>query len=413
MCEEEENIMKPLTDKMIAEAFAFKKNKIWENLKPDNLLALTFADGTVGYINVFCPTGQGLPWITGLALFRADELSSYHFMTHSPKGMDEVEARVQSCLMSCLWMDFASKDRVPDEYVDAIRQYRMKKGIRASGKNAFFKIVRYVPQMEPRMLTDRSDRTHIEEALHFLNWLSRHGGGKGLPLSDGKIPCFNAFGRTYKMTEIDQPPMKEYDFPKVPFPNEVLAHRLKKAGKRGAMDCNLVILPMAVAFEEDEHPYFPWALLAYSEDGDYAVDPIIYRELDGKIVESLAEEFTKTGTVPREIRVINHRTQNLLEDFCRKTDIRLAMGKGRDVIEDMGHQFYSYVLGGIPDDVLDQLDDGTGGVDFQIVIDSLNSWSDDQLLHAPDSMRQAIREQADELPKKLHKRLSRLWGWKK
>jgi hypothetical protein len=130
-------------------------------------------------------------------------------------------------------------------------------------------------------------------------------------------------------------------------------------------------------------------------------------------VESLAEEFTKTGTVPREIRVINHRTQNLLADFCRKTDIRLAMGKGRDVIEDMSHQFYSYVLGGIPDDVLDQLDDGTGGVDFQIVIDSLNSWSDDQLLHAPDSMRQAIREQADELPKKLHKRLSRLWGWKK
>lgn len=249
--------MKPLTDKMIAEALEFKKNKIWETLKPDTLLALTFADGTVGYINVFCPTGQGLPWITGLALFRADELSSYHFMAHSPKGMDEVEARVQSCLMSCIWMDFASKDRVPDEYVDAIRQYRMKKGIRASGKNAFFKIVRYVPQMEPRVLTDRSDRTHIEEALHFLNWLSRHGSGEGLPLSDGKIPCFKASGRTYEMTEIDLPPMKEYDFPKVPFHNEVLAHRLKKAGKRGALDCNLVILPMAVAVEEDERPLFP------------------------------------------------------------------------------------------------------------------------------------------------------------
>ena len=405
--------MKPLTDKMIAEALAFKKNKIWETLKPDNLLALIFADGTVGDINVFCPTGPGIPWIIGFALFRADELYSYHFMVHSPKGMDEVEARVQSCLMSCLWLNFASKDRIPEEFVDAIRQYRTKKGLHAYGKNAFFQILRYAPQLEPETLTDRSDRTHVEEALHFLNWLSRHGGGEGFPVSDGKIPCFKASGRTYDMTEIDQPPMKEYDFPKVPFPNEVLAHRLKKAGRRGILDCNLVTLPMAVAFEEDEHPYFPWVLLAYPEDEDYSIDSLIYKELNEKMVESLAEEFIKVKTVPREIHVINHRTQNLLADFCRKTDIRLVMGKGRNVIEDMSHQFYSYVLDGIPDDVLDQLDDGTEGADFQDVIDSLTTMSDDVLRHAPGSMRQAISEQADELPGKLRRRLSRLWGWKK
>ena len=405
--------MKPLTDKMIAEALAFKKNKVWETLKPDTLLALTFADGTMGFINVFCPTGQGLPWLMGLALFRADELSSYHFMLHSQQGMDEVEARVQSSLMSCIWLNFASKDRIPHEFVDAIRQYRQKKGLHAYGKNAFFQIVRYAPQLEPQTLTDRSDRTHVEEALHFLNWLGRHGGGEGLPLSDGKIPCFKASGRTYDMTEIDLPPMKEYDSPKVPFPNEVLAHRLKKAGKNGILYCNLVTLPMAVADDDDERPCYPCVLLAYPEGGDYTIDPIIYNELNEKMVESLAEEFIKIGTAPREICVINGRTQNLLADFCRKADIHLAMGKGRDVIEDMSHQFYSYVLGGIPDDVLDQLDDGTKGADFQDVIDSLTTMSDDVLRHAPDSMRQAIREQADELPGKLRRRLSRLWGWKK
>lgn len=404
--------MKVLTDKMIAGALEFRKNKIWETLKPDNLLALTFTDGTVGYINVFCPAGRGLPWLMGFALFRADELYGYHFMVHSPKGMDEVEAQVQSSLMSCIWMDFASKNRTREEFVDAIRQYRTKKGIQASGKNAFFQILRYAPQLEPQVLTDRSDRTHAEEALHFLNWLGRHGGGEGLPVSDGQIPCFKASGRTYEMTEIELPPKREYDFPKVPFSNEVLAHRLKEAGKRGILDCNLVTLPTALADEDDERPYFPWVLLAYPEDGDDSIDPFIYKELNEKMVESLAEEFMKMGYVPQEIHVINRRTQNLLEDLCRKTDISLVMGKGREIIEEMSHQFYSYILDGVPDDVADEMDD-TEGLDFQDVINALTTLSDDVLRNAPGSMRRAIRSQADELPEKLRKRLSRLWGWEK
>ena len=411
--------MEALTDAMIAGALEFKKNKIWNTLKGDNLIALTFVDGTVGYIHVFCPKGDGYGslGIRGFALYRADELYGYRFMVHRPIGMSEVEAQVQWSLRSCIELHFAPKDRASPVFVEAIRLYRAEMGLRSTGKNAFFEIFRYVPHLTPQCLTDPKDRTHTEETLDFLNWLSCHGGGERLPAFNDGIPCFTACTGTYRMAKVELPPIKEYEFPKVPFPNEVLAHRLKSAGKRGILDCNLVTLPTMVMDGEDEIPCYPWGLLACPEDEEYTMEPYIYRRFDEKMVEALAETFVRLGFVPREIHVINERTGNLLEDFCRKTGIHLAMGKSRKVIEDLSNEFFYYMdpanLDYEEDSDFSGEEDDARDPDLLEIIHKLTLMSDDMIQSMPDFIQQAVKIRSDELPKSLRKRLSRLWGWKR
>lgn len=407
--------MKVLTDKMIAGAFEFKKNKIWDTLSRDNLIALTFADGTAGYINVFCPLGLKLPWTMGFALYRADELYVYYMMYRGPKGVGEVERQVQRSTMSCVRLEFAPKDEVYDLSADAIRQYREKHGLHASGKNSFFDITRYTPQLMPQFLTDPKDRAHTEEALDFLNWLSSHGGGKRLNIFNDKITCFRAEGKTYKVTEVDLPPIRAYEFPKVPFSNEVLVHRLKGIRKRGVLSCNVVTLSSPVLDEEEDVTCFPWIFLPYLESEDYTIRPSLSRKWDEELVEPLAEELLQMKTVPREIHVINDRTKNLVEDFCRKIGIRLVMGKSGEIIKDMSDDFYFHMdnLEFVDDGDSFEIEDVKENPQFQGIIHTLSMMTDDMIQTMPSFMRRDIEMLADELPDDLRRRLQRLWGRKK
>lgn len=135
------------------------------------------------------------------------------------------------------------------------------------------------------------------------------------------------------------------------------------------------------------------------------------------MVEALAETFVRLGFVPREIHVINERTGNLLEDFCRKTGIHLAMGKSRKVIEDLSNEFFYYMdpanLDYEEDSDFSGEEDDARDPDLLEIIHKLTLMSDDMIQSMPDFIQQAVRIRSDELPKSLRKRLSRLWGWKK
>lgn len=406
--------MKALTDKMIAGALEFKKNKIWETLRRDNLMALTFSDGSRGYINVFCPRGQGLPWDMGFALYRADELYGFYMMYRMKHRVKESEMQVLRCIMSCLRLEFASKEEVYDLSRKAIREYREKRGIHASGKNSFFDITRYTHQVFPQLLTEAKDRTHVEEALDFLNWLSGHGGGKRLNTFDDQVTCFTAENGTYKVSEVDLPPLGPYVFPKITFRNEVLAHRLKAARKKDILDCHVMTTPSPVRDEEDVI-CFPWILIAYLENEDYTVRPSISVKWDEKLVEILAENLLQIGSVPREIHVINDRTKNLLEDFCRKTGIRLVMDKGGNAIDDLSDDFYDHLDRNNQVDMGDEEDLPDDeyirkAPDYHEVIRTLSMMTDDMLLAMPLFMRKNIEMVADLFPEDLRNRLSRLWG---
>lgn len=416
MVVEKEISMGVLTDKMIAGALAFKKNRIWERLESGNLMALTFSDGSLGYVNVFGFKDPWMPEDIGFALYRADELYGYDFMYNEPQEIDDVEMQVRRGVLSCLQLEFGTKEETYDQSIEAIRKYCKKRGIRISGNNAYFDITRYTPQLLPQLLRDSGDQIHVEETLDFLNWLSRQAEGKLLTASGGKISCFTRAGKTYRSSEIDRPLVQEYTFTQVPFTNEVLAHRLKKAKKRGILACNVIMLPSPVKDNEGDTPYFPWILLSIVKTDDHTVNPAFSRDWDEKLIESLVENLIRLDYVPREIHVINERTRNLLDDFCRKSGIRLVMGKSRDIIEGMSNEFFRQMdLDTMPDedDEPEEIDDGRGSPEIHQIIYSLSMMPDDVLLQIPAVMRQNLESMAEAFPKPLRKRLSRLWGWKK
>lgn len=437
-------MMALVKDEVIEEILKYRKYKVWRKLDDNALLALERKDGDIEYICV----GEEL----GVELFRSGEMDSYYALRDIGESEDDpfcfgddplsnltVEEKVRFHMTSFLHVDFGSKNEIDPAWTTAIDRYKKRNGIRMYGRGNYFMVIKSIPRRIPRDIIDEEDQERVAAAFRLLNWLSLHPE-KITKLYEEYLPYdVRPHAVLYKLLPdgsyerdiIDAPERKMFTFEPVPFEYEVLAHRIRPfmTKKEGVMECNLFMTDAPVmeeGFKADEkkddleevqsHLIWPWVFMAGMPKDDQIFYMKAFEEAGMEVLRELAQQMIQSEYAPREIRVCNTWTYDLLKDFCKKSGIKLTFTRDDLWVEDACEDFLEHSASGPMGDDYDDADDDDydddDEDDFKRLISMMRGLEDDEFMSVPLFIQNGLREAYDMLPEDLQKRCVKLWKWK-
>lgn len=100
---------------------------------------------------------------------------------------------------------------------------------------------------------------------------------------------------------------------------------------------------------------------------------------------------------------------SFLEDFCKKTGIKLTLTRKDLWVEDASEDFLRHAAPDPTDDDEDYYDDEE---DFKRLVSMLRSMKDDEFQNVPPFLQNGLREAYDMMPEDLQKHSVKLWKWK-
>lgn len=110
--------------------------------------------------------------------------------------------------------------------------------------------------------------------------------------------------------------------------DEITTARLKKAKKKGTLQCRIIHLPVPIQDAEDMVPYYP-ALLAAANTSTreiYPIKPIRYLEEHPEdFLNHFAQTLLKAEICPKTIRTNDQRTFEMLKHLCSAAEIQLTL----------------------------------------------------------------------------------------
>lgn len=441
-----EIMMALVKDEVIAEILKYRKYKVWRRLDDNELLALKRKDGDIEYICV----GEEL----GVELFKRGEMDSYYALRDMGESEDDpfcfgddpldsltVEEKVRFHMTSFLHVDFGSKNEIDPAWATAIDRYKKRNGIRMYGRGNYFMVIKSIPRRIPRDVIDEEDQERVAAAFRLLNWLSLHPEKithryeEYLPLDVRPHAVLYTLlpDGSYERDIIEAPERKMFTFEPVPFEYEVLALQIRPfiSKKEGVMECNLFMTDAPVmeeGFEADKkkedleevqrHLIWPWVFMAGMPKDDQIFYMQAFQGIDMEVLRELAQQMIQSRYAPREIRVCNEWTYKMLEDFCKKTGIKLTLTREDLWVEDACEDFLLHSAPGPMDDDYDDEDDDYGDEDddndddFKRLVSMMRGLENDEFMSVPLFIQNGLREAYDMLPEDLQKRCVKLWKWK-
>lgn len=164
------------------------------------------------------------------------------------------------------------------------------------------------------------------------------------------------------------------------------------------------------------HLIWPWVFMAGMPKDDQIFYMKAFEEAGMEVLRELAQQMIQSEYAPREIRVCNRWTYDLLKDFCKKSGIKLTFTRDDLWVEDACEDFLEHSASGPMGDDYDDADDDDydddDEDDFKRLISMMRGLEDDEFMSVPLFIQNGLREAYDMLPEDLQKRCVKLWKWK-
>ncbi len=402
-------------DRLYELAFAFRKQKLWKTLHDGELFAITLPNGETGYCSVMGWMGEHL----ALALYVGRlGLDSYRRMQEAGSG-GLIPLKVQEELLSqaCLQCAFESKDGMYPQELHAVRGYAAAHGIALRGANAFPQFVAYRPGYCPWPVSDEGDMAllaaALEAALAVGEMLRRTDkaelGFQGGPAYGRSVPLLTRCGEGFSWGVQPLPERQPVRYPEPVLKDELLMLRLRKSGKRsGVWVCDVVMLLQAAAEDEVSVPFFPYTLLAADCDTGMGLSTTAVADYAGgaeELLQALGKQMLEHG-VPRQIQVVDARTQSLLKNLAAALKIRLVLQSENALLEELEEDFFNY----FDDETQEPTEE-----EIEEFYDVLMKLDDDDFLSMPDELWSQLcsLERQGLLEGDVAKRLRGLSKWRK
>ena len=331
-------------------AYQFRKSKIWKKMREDELFAVELDGGDVGYCIVMGSGGEHV----ALAVYPgALALSSLRRIKDGFE-MDSDAPFLQDSVQCCL----EEKDELPPEEVDEIRSYCKTYG--APFRSPLPTFLRVSPCRLLSFPREEKDWKTIETALSVLVKIAEVIDKKGtrgkdelglIPIDlgvDGEsyaldgvqnaategettIPLFSVVDGRLQSKRVALPPYQDlFATPPTRFDDDAIA-RLKQMKQKGVYECEARRLPDALVEDQtdpDNPPYMPTFLFLVG--GDKKRNPASSASnvpmYDPNVMLSdFVNYLLQEGVYPTKIKVRTEETKTLLEEFCRRANIRLEI----------------------------------------------------------------------------------------
>lgn len=399
--EDEEFAFDPYPDSLYAAAFKFRDTKLWEKLKKQDVFAVKMSDAEVCYCSLEAAEPPTL------------------FVMETPYGLYEYLKPINEgslkkfmeyiCLQDHISCAFVTKDMVDPHSAEEIKAYAKKNKFSMRGKHAYPYMSREAVGFFSFVITADHERNYLEQALNaavVISELLTHRDKSELGFGkENTMPLFeygHKDGDTVKETEY--PPLPELNYP-APKANKYK----KKLPHKGIYECDVVYAPApAEEIEGIVKSAVPYGVAFMAIDIDIKGDAFYsdmyagYENNCEAMLEELKREFAQGGTIPKEIRVVDDRTEDLLRSYCTINDIKLTRVEGFEALE----PYREYYINKVIDEDSDEYHDLSDEKLFNKLCDTIRDMTEEELAQLSQQSFDMLME-ADDLPDDLRAKLRR------
>jgi hypothetical protein len=312
-----------IPDKLFDLAFKYKSKKLWNKLYDDNIFAVKFSNGEIGYICIMGRLGRfnAVNIYIGNNGFRSlDELYD------ALPGFDLQERFFQQ---NCLQCAFDSKEDLSDDELSAVYDYAKRNGIQFRGKNAYPHFLKFEPDCYPWYTEEEEDYNYFSEALEVCIEVSERLENKSLAipryLNSDNIPLLEKTESGFVISETEIPSTGDFAYP-TPELDDITAKKIKSFRKAGSWECDIFALPEPVQNDPTETPCFPRMLIAVDQETDFVIATMPvnkYMNNSQKMLNSLSHRLIDSEVCPEIILIKNDMTRDFFDEFCTKLDITI------------------------------------------------------------------------------------------
>ncbi len=352
-------------DTLYALAFRFKKTELWNKLLEQQLFAVKFSDGTIGYCSVMGSQGIHLslgiyPGTEGLASFRKI----------SNKMQPKLTLRDYELLLSqkCLQCSFEGKEELSPQEAKEVRAYAKAHGIPLKGSNAYPQFSWFEPSKVPWHVDLPVHFIYLREALLAtldiaakLQADTAHALGFTENIDSGPIPLLSVGddGVVWSTTELPEDKNPEYPSPRIE--DEILTAKVRALPRSAqSLLCDVAMLPRPERDVEAEKasgyrkkepmvaPFYPYMLLAVDQASGAILTAHVIKDYGAEsdqLVRNLMERFVEIGSLPGTILLKDERTEALLKPMARLLGVKLQRKKRIKELEEAEDDLFDYLLG--------------------------------------------------------------------
>jgi len=323
-------------------ASVFKQVQPWKWLYDADIICVENPeDKTMGYCSVMGRAGEHY----ALGVYLGDEgiFGFYHLMEHADTIPSHQALHYQNCLMC----SFEDRDLLTNEDRKQIKDL----GLSFRGRNAWPMFRRYEPGYNPWFISE-------EECIFLTHALKQTLFVAGNVLT-GQLRMNMERGKTIvRYSEEKNGKLEWYSkevqlaFPTVSYSpvtitDDVLIQKIKKTGSMGnvSLQADTCYMTSAVQENKGERPYFPRVFILAEPKSGQILDFEMYRSIsdDANVTLNKLISMCLENGVPKEIQVRSEAMAAILDDFCKKTGIKLKVVKrlsGIDhMMEEMAYRF--------------------------------------------------------------------------
>lgn len=379
-------------------AFIFKKSKLWQLLREQQIFAVNLPDGRIGYCVVMGANGEHM----ALSLHIGTEgFSSYRRLN----GMDhEPTSYVEMLQQDCIQCSIEKRDQFSSEELADLRSYCKDRGI--PFRAPFPQFARYHRYCVPWPVSEDDDWDAIYAALTIVAKIVQAIEKNEFdslyprmiyadteeelyidsPTDTVTIPLYSIEDDTLKAEQIPLPPYTDGQFTPPTSFNEVGMRKLMMMKKGGTLQCEIIRGPEPV---NGEPPYLPALLMTANLDAGLLLTPVMTQGVEydpNEMVDGFLRSLISAKLYPETILARTEETRTVLGPFCKKGKIRLVQ---RDDLYELDEAINTIM------ERMEESEDSPAGD----IIEALHQMDIEQIKMLPDFMLEQMLQTGCALPK--------------
>lgn len=327
-------------------AFDFKCAKPWKMLDKDDIFAVKFSDGAVGYVSVLGSRSAE----SGMILYFGDGgVSSLNAVLNKQKNKipDKAELFEFNLKLDCIMAAFKCKSDIDPEFVSDIQSFAKENGISLRGKNSFPYFVRFLPQRGPWSVTNAKERKYIIRALDAAVELAkrlessekseyRFGEKPIIPLITKKKS-----GYSLDSVMIPKSVAKKYQTLETTF-------QFKNFKSKADLECKIINFPVAAYNEIIGAPEYPVFALFIDVKRENVMFTDLFptaKDVSVEMLDNFIAVLNKNKIFPRTIIVCDERTKAMLSDICERCGVELIVKESLPILGDQIDELVTHLFG--------------------------------------------------------------------
>ena len=320
-------------DSLFEAAFKYKKTKLWKSLFSEEVFAVRFSDGLIGYISIMGNVGTH----NAVGIYVGNEgYESLCKLIYSNTSLSEFEMMSSQ---SCIQVVFDDKEYLLPRELDNAKTYAKKKGLKLSGKNAYPHFIKYEPYYFMWHPDQNKDTLYIREALEACEYLSNMLK-KATPFVLGikdwntnrmnELYCINiSSGKVIDTQFISRPVIED----RISAPtklSDISCEKIKKNKTKCEFELKLTFFEDAVRDSDDEPPFYPQLLIFINRNID-KMSTTRPQKVTADSLNLIASDFLdqlcEAGIRPTVFHVSDNKTYDFLKPIAEKISVKIIKYK--------------------------------------------------------------------------------------